>query len=334
MSGVSHQTVGPDDADSRLDRWFRRYFPDVTHGRLEKMLRKGEIRVDGKRAKSNTRLAPGQEIRIPPLGAPAPRQAPARPSVDAADAEMLQAAVLLRKDDMIALNKPPGLPTQGGSGVTRHLDGMLDALKFDAAERPRLVHRLDKDTSGVLLLARTAAAARSLTEAFRRKTTRKIYWAITAGVPRPHQGTIRLPLGKRRMGGEERMAHDPEGGQTAETRYAVIEALGKDMAWIALMPVTGRTHQLRVHLAEIGAPILGDGKYGGEDAFRQGKGLSRKMHLHARKIVLPGAAGDLQITAPLPDHMDRSFAFLGFDPASADAAEAEAMLIDAEGATR
>lgn len=331
MTGVSHQTVGADDAGSRLDRWFRRYFPEVTHGRLEKLLRKGDIRVDGKRAKSNTRLESGQEIRIPPLGEAPPRPDPRRDRVDPADAEMLQGAVLYKDDDLIALNKPPGLPTQGGSGVTRHLDGMLDALRFGAGDRPRLVHRLDKDTSGVLLLARNAPAARSLTAAFRLKTTRKIYWAVAAGVPRPHQGTIKLPLSKQRMGGEERMAPDMEHGQPAETHYAVIEALAKDMAWIALMPITGRTHQLRVHLAEIGAPVLGDGKYGGEAAFRQGMGLSRKMHLHARKIVIPREEGVLTLTAPLPDHMTRSFEFLAFDPASSEAAEAEAALIEAAG---
>ncbi|HYB58591.1 MAG TPA: RluA family pseudouridine synthase, partial [Alphaproteobacteria bacterium] len=219
-----------------------------------------------------------------------------------------------------ALNKPPGLAVQGGTGTVRHLDAMLDALRFGCAERPRLVHRLDRDTSGVLLLGRNAAAARALAEAFRDRTTRKLYWAITVGVPRPLQGKIDLPLAKLPGRAGERMAPDEEEGKRAVTYYKVLEHMGKKAAWVALWPVTGRTHQLRVHLAAIGTPILSDGKYGGKAAFLSGEKISRKLHLHARALTLPHpkTGRPLTLTAPLPEHMRASWRLFGFDPERRD----------------
>lgn len=315
MSAVQTLTVAAEEADMRLDRWFKRRFPALGHGRLEKLLRTGQVRVDGGRAKSNTRLAAGQTVRVPPL--PEPAERPARrvetpPST--ADVEALQGRVLHRDASVIALNKPPGLAVQGGSKVQRHLDGMLDALRFGAPERPRLVHRLDKETSGVLLLARTAPAARKLTEAFRRRDTRKIYWAVTVRVPKPRDGTIDLVLGKRGGPGGEKMAVG--GGLDAKralTRYAVIERAQRKAAWVALWPLTGRTHQLRVHMAAIGTPVLGDGKYGGAEAFLSTDGLSQRLHLHARQLRLPHPdGGELDVTAPLPPHMAETWRFFGF----------------------
>ncbi len=330
MGAVQTLTVAQGDGDQRLDRWFRRQFPHISQGRIEKMCRKGEIRIDGARAKPATRVAAGQIIRVPPLpdAAAADSLPPPRARLSEADAQMMRAAVIWRDDHIIALNKPAGLATQGGSGHTRHVDALADALCFDLAEKPRLVHRLDKDTSGVLLLARTRAAADALTKAFRARDTRKIYWAITAGVPSPRMGTIRYGLVKapgHGKGGEgEKMQIVPpkdvdatEGAKHAQTDYAVLSALGSRAAWVALVPVTGRTHQLRAHMAAIGHPIAGDGKYGGSGQENLGDGwgaqlggeISRKLHLHARSLSMthPITGKRLTFTAPLPDHMQRTW---------------------------
>ncbi|WP_029009732.1 RluA family pseudouridine synthase [Azospirillum halopraeferens] len=316
MSAVETRTVSADEADIRLDRWFKRHFPDLTHGHLQRLLRTGQVRVDGKRAEAGTRLAPGQSVRVPPLTVPA--DTPAKPKAPAAvtsrDAEALQARVLYKDDDVIAIDKPPGLAVQGGTNTSRHLDAMLDALRFGAAERPKLVHRLDKDTSGVLLLARTGFAAAKLAEMFRGRDVRKIYWAATAGVPKPYQGKIDLPLAKEGGAHGERVATDAEDGKRAVSLYTVVENAGKSAAFVALWPLTGRTHQLRVHMAAIGTPILGDGKYGGQDAFLPGAEVAKKLHLHARRLILPHPRGGrtIDVTAPLPDHMAATWRYLGF----------------------
>lgn len=317
VRGVQNTTVVADEAGLRLDRWFKRHHAGLTHGRLEKFLRTGQVRVDGKRAKASQRLEPGQTIRVPPLGVTGkPIRGDRRePEIPQPEAEALRAAVLARDDSVIALNKPAGLAVQGGTGTYRHLDGMLEALRFDATARPRLVHRLDKDTSGVLLLGRTARAAASLAKAFRGQAVKKLYWAVTVGVPEAQAGRIRAPLVKRAGAGGERMlvaGKGEEGARPATTDYRVIEPVGRRAAWVALMPLTGRTHQLRVHLASLGTPILGDGKYGGKNAFLPG--LSKNLHLHARRLIVPGPDGKLDVSAPLPPHMAKTFAFFGFDP--------------------
>src|SRR5580700_3001521 len=304
-------TVGEADGTLRLDRWFRRHYPDLAHGRLEKLLRTGQVRVDGKKAKSGDRVSPGMAIRVPPLSEPAQfPEGPAR--VRPQDEALLRSLVIHRDELAIVLTKPPGLAVQGGSGTTRHVDGLLDGLRFGHAERPRLVHRLDKDTSGVLLIARTAAAAAFFTRAFRDKTTRKIYWAIVAGLPNPRQGKIDLSLAKGAGKGGERVRPDDD-GKDAVTYYRVIDAAGDKASWLALLPLTGRTHQLRAHCAAIGAPILGDGKYGGAAAHIPGGAAEHRLHLHARSLAIPYPAGfTLEITAPLPAHMRRMWDFLGF----------------------
>ncbi len=328
MSGVQQRQVSQDEGDQRLDRWFRRHFPQVSQGRIEKMCRKGEIRVDGARAKASTRLVSGQTVRIPPLPDTAAPAVFSAPRISDADEKMIQRAVIYRDDHIIALNKPPGLPTQGGSKQTRHVDGLAEALRFGADEKPRLVHRLDKDTSGVLMLARSRRSAQSLTEAFRSKDTRKIYWAAVAGVPQPRLGTIRYGLVKapgHGRGGEGEKMHtvhpnhvdDTPGAKRAVTDYAVLSALGTRVSWCALVPVTGRTHQLRAHMAAMGHPIVGDGKYGGSGqenlgdgwGAQLGGGLSRKLHLHARSLSLthPVSGARLVLTAPMPEHMDRTW---------------------------
>ena len=309
--------VTAEDGELRLDRWFKRHFPELGHGRLEKLLRTGQVRVDGARVKAGHRVAPGQRIRIPPIR-PAPaaatRRPPPRPApVSDADAWALRKSVLYMDDDVLAINKPAGLAVQGGTGTLRHLDGMLDALKLGARERPRLVHRLDRDTSGVLVLARTVDAAARLGREFQGRNVRKLYWALVVGSPPRDEGRIEMALAKRpAKGGERVTAHDD--GKPAVTDYKIIEALGPRAAWLALMPLTGRTHQLRAHCAAIGTPIVGDGKFGGAQAFMQGEGIGRQMHLHARAIELPMPGGKRRrITAPLPEHMAETWRLFGFD---------------------
>jgi 23S rRNA pseudouridine955/2504/2580 synthase len=319
VSGVSTVTVRPEDGSGRLDRWFKRHYPDLGHGRLEKLLRTGQIRVDGKRARAGDPVEPGQAIRVPPLGdAPqsAPRAArPARPQ----DVSLLRDAVLHRDDWALIINKPAGLAVQGGTNTERHVDALLDGLRFDSAERPRLVHRLDKDTSGVLLIARHAAAAAFFTRAFRDKTARKIYWGIVAGLPRPERGRIDLALAKGGASGRERVHADDQSGKSAVTYYRVMDHAGSSASWLALLPLTGRTHQLRAHCAALGTPILGDGKYGGGAAQLPGGAAAHRLHLHARSLEVPHpAGGTLKVAAPLPPHMRRLWEFFGFTAEAGD----------------
>jgi 23S rRNA pseudouridine955/2504/2580 synthase len=323
MSGVTQITVVAADGEQRLDRWFKRRFPSLGHGRLEKLLRTGQIRVDGKRAKASDRLAVGQIVRVPPLGdlsvepdqaAMAERPAAKKQAavVASRDARMLREAILYKDDDVIVINKPAGLAVQGGSGINRNLDDMLTGLQFDAPEKPRLVHRLDRDTSGVLILARHVQAAQRLAEAFRHKDAKKIYWAITVGVPKMSHGKIDAALAKQGGQGRERV-HIDDDGKKAVTFYTVLDRAGTKAAWLALMPMTGRTHQLRAHCLALGTPILGDGKYAGVGAFLARDSVARQLHLHARRLVLPHPRrGTIDVTAPLPAHMRETQAFFGF----------------------
>jgi 23S rRNA pseudouridine955/2504/2580 synthase len=312
-------TVLEADNALRLDRWFRRHYPALAHGRLERLLRTGQIRVDGKRAKAGDRIAAGQQIRVPPLSDIQPLEPTPPPKISAKDAAMLESAILHRDDEVIVINKPSGLAVQGGTGSQRHLDGLLDALRFGYDERPRLVHRLDKDTSGVLVIARTAAAAAFLTRAFRDKATRKIYWALVVGRPKPAEGRIGLALAKQPGPAGERVRADPEEGKPAVTYYCVIDNAGERASWLALLPVTGRTHQLRAHCAAIGTPILGDEKYGGAEAELGGAPNPRRLHLHSRELTIPHPRGGiLRIAAPLSAHMRQSWQFFGFFGDAAD----------------
>ncbi|MDG2406852.1 MAG: RluA family pseudouridine synthase [Paracoccaceae bacterium] len=328
MSRVQIVMVEEVDNDQRLDRWLRRLFPHILQGRIEKLCRKGELRVEGGRVKPATRLMMGQRVRIPPLPEAGQITALAKIEMAPADAKMIRACVIYRDDHIIALNKPSGLPSQGGSKQTRHVDGLAEALKFGYDDKPRLVHRLDKDTSGVLIMARTRAVASALTEAFRHRATRKIYWAAVAGVPNPRMATIKYGLmkaGGRGPGGEAekmiclhpRSVDSTKGAKWATTDYAVLSALAKRAAWMALAPITGRTHQLRAHMAEIGHPIIGDDKYGGSGQENAGDGwgaylggdISRRLHLHARSLRLehPVSKSSLVLTAPLPEHMRQTW---------------------------
>jgi len=333
MSRVQTIEVAADDTDQRLDRWLRRQFPNVTQGMVEKWCRKGELRVDGGRAKAATRVQAGQQVRIPPIPMGAPPVPAQAAKIPAADVKMMQAAVIYRDDDVIAINKPAGLPTQGGSGQNRHVDGLSEVLKFGLDEKPRLVHRLDKDTSGVLLLARNRLAAQGLTAAMRHKETRKIYWALVAGVPTPYLGEVKYGLvkaaGRGAKGeGEKMIAIHPReidatpGAKRAHTLYATLYRVGGRASWVAMEPLTGRTHQLRAHMAEIGHPIVGDGKYGGSGQENMGDGwgaqlggiISKKLHLHARMMRFehPITRKVITVTAPLPEHMAHSWDTFGW----------------------
>ena len=313
MSEVENREVAADEDAIRLDHWFKRHYPALGHGRLQKLLRTGQVRVDGHRVKSGLRLETGQSVRVPPLRA-AQMVKPDAPILGQADRAFACGLVIHRDADVLAINKPPGLAVQGGTGTVRHLDAMLDALTFDAAERPRLVHRLDRDTSGVLLLARNRPAAVRLGRSFRGKDVRKIYWALTVGVPKPQRGRIDMTIGKGPGG--ERVMVDAKDGKHAVTLYRVIERSGNALAWVAFWPQTGRTHQLRVHAAAIGTPIMGDGKYGGSQAFVQSDALARQLHLHAREITVPhpSGRGKLGATAELPRHMRDAWRHFEFSP--------------------
>jgi len=309
--------IDRDDDGIRLDRWFKRHYPALTHGRLEKLLRTGQVRLDGKRAKAADRLAAGQMLRLPPQVAnDDPAASPRGPATMQGS---LEEYVLHMDGAVIVLNKPPGLATQGGSGLTKHIDGMLDSLMFDKRQRPRLVHRLDRDTSGVLVIARTVPAAAALAKSLASRDASKVYWALTHGVPKQKQGTIRAALAKEGghgpHGRDERMAvSEADEAKRAVTDYVVLGQAGQEFAWVAAKPLTGRTHQIRVHLASIGTPIVGDFKYGGSDA--KGKGaIADKLHLHARSIdIAHPDGGRLHVVAPLPDHMRKTWELLGFDP--------------------
>ena len=320
MSRARLATVGPGDHDIRLDRWFRRHFPDLGHGRLEKLLRTGQIRVDGGRARASTRVAAGCSVRIPPGLAESSAAPDRRRAVSASDAEFIRSRVLYRDEDLIAIDKPAGLAVQGGSKVKASVDGMLDALRFDGGERPRLVHRLDKDTSGVLAVARTRQAAANLVAAFREGRVEKEYWALVAGVPKVPRGIVDLPLAKTAMPGgagtgRERVAANPPGAKPARTAYAVV-AEARRVAWLSLAPETGRTHQIRVHCQAIGAPILGDRKYGAGAERIDGPPPAKRLMLHARRLVLPRPRGAaITVTAPLDAAMREQWSFWGFDEA-------------------
>ena len=325
MSDIRQFTVAPDDDGIRLDRWFKRHLPDTSFNLVSRWARTGQLRVDGARATPGDRLQAGQVLRVPPAepAKAAPRAKRERPPLSEDQIAFAREMVIHRDPQALVLNKPPGLATQGGTKTTEHVDGLLDALQFDRdGARPKLVHRLDKDTIGALLVARTARAAAHFAKAFSGRTAKKVYWALVVGVPSIEDGMIELPIAKQPGTGGEKMHVDEENGLPARSRYRVIEQAGNRAAWVELQPFTGRTHQLRVHMAAIGHPIVGDGKYGGPAAFLTG-GVSRKMHLHARRIRVdhPDAdypGGKIDIDAELPQHFAESLTMLGFDRLAGD----------------
>jgi 23S rRNA pseudouridine955/2504/2580 synthase len=313
---VQTVTVTGDENGMRLDRFFEARFPGLSFSHIQRIIRKGEVRVNGKRAQPKDRLQAGQAIRVPPLKLDAPK-----PRDNATDDQKNRAfirSITLHEDaDVLVLNKPMGLAVQGGSGTVRHLDGLLEALRGKDGQRPRLVHRLDKDTAGCLLVAKTRFAAAALSKTFRSRAARKIYWALVAGVPKPRQGRISTFLAKEEREDESLMRiakHGDEGASHAVTYYAVVETAARQLAWLSLKPVTGRTHQLRAHMNHIGHPIIGDPKYFHKENWEFPGGIQNRLHLLARRIAVPHPRGGvIDVTAPLPAHMQQSWNLIGFD---------------------
>ena len=323
-SGVQTLTVAPDEAGMRIDRFLTARFPQLPFTRVQSIVRKGELRVDGKRARPNDRLEPGASVRVPPLKLEQPHDRPRSAAKTADDAEFIRSLILYEDAEMMVLNKPFGLAVQGGSGTVRHVDGLLEALTGPDGQRPRLVHRLDKDTAGCLIIAKTRLAAATLAKTFRSRAARKIYWALVAGVPRTRQGRVSTYLAKDEpTDADARMRvaqHGDEGASHALTYYATVDQAAQKLAWLSLKPVTGRTHQLRAHAAHIGHPIVGDPKYFDVENWELPGGIQNRLHLLARRIVIPHprTGQPVDVSAPLPPHMAQSWNLLGFDAARYD----------------
>jgi 23S rRNA pseudouridine955/2504/2580 synthase len=320
MAGVELIRIGDDESGMRLDRWFKNHYPGLGFGHLQKLLRSGQVRVDGARAKADTRVQPGQSVRIPPLDIDRKGggQLTPRTMRDQTDGDLLGKMLLHEDDKVYVFNKPAGLAVQGGSGVNRSVDSMLEAWRNRKGEKPRLVHRLDRDTSGVLVVARTRLAAMKLAEAFRERETKKTYWALVKGVPKKREDKISTWIVKEQTPDGDRMRvarHGEEGADHAVSYYRVLEQAGQALSWLEMEPYTGRTHQLRVHAAYIDCPIIGDPKYFEADHnWDFPGGMQKRLHLHARRIVIPHPdGGKVDVTAPLPPHMVQSWNLLGFD---------------------
>ena len=316
MPGVEQKDVSEAEDGMRLDRWFKTHYPSLPHSRLEKLLRTGQVRVDGGRAKASTRLAASQSVRVPPLPDVPPPPGP-RHALSRGDRAFLASITLYEDDDLLVLNKPSGIAVQGGSKTTHHIDRLLEGMGDGPETRPRLVHRLDRDTSGVLVIAKRRSVAAKLGRAFQTRSVRKIYWALVRGVPKPPQGKVEAALVKAAgpEGDRVRKARPGEQdvAQSAVTHYAVVDRAGQDVAFVSLKPVTGRQHQLRAHMAILGHPILGDEKYRGDRDLPEG--IPNKLQLHARRISFPHPSGEgmVDVTAPLPEHMAAAFEAFGFE---------------------
>jgi 23S rRNA pseudouridine955/2504/2580 synthase len=321
-AGVQTVAVTADESGMRVDRFLEARFPGLSFSHIQRIIRKGELRVNGKRAQPKDRLAAGQTVRIPPLRLDQPPPRAAENGADAQTRAFLKSITLYEDADVLVFDKPMGLAVQGGSGTTRHVDGMLEVLRDAKAQRPRLVHRLDKDTAGCLVVAKTRFAATALAKTFRSRAARKIYWALVAGVPRPRQGRISTYLAKEEREDESLMRiarHGEEGASHAVTYYAVVDTAARQLSWVSLKPVTGRTHQLRAHMAHIGHPIVGDPKYFMKENWDMPGGMQNRLHLMARRIVLPHPRGGvIDVTAPLPAHMRQSWNLIGFDASRYD----------------
>ncbi len=312
---VTTRVIQEDEATLRLDRWLRQSYPNLTQGQIEKLLRTGQIRVDGKRVEGKTRLEAWQSVRLPPLVTSTPptpdglrRQLPSPTRI-----KKLRDLIIYEDDDIVAINKPAGMAVQGGTGIKKSLDDELLAFALsDSDEIPRLVHRLDRETTGILLIARNAFAARALTASFRLRTTSKYYLALTSGVPEAPSGIVQAPLLKRSDG--RVMPH--EAGQDAHSDFWVIDHAHHKAAALLLQPRTGRTHQLRVHCELLNCPILGDSIYYDEKSVELAYELEvTTLMLHAWRLQLPHprhGRKPLNLTAPLSIEQQAAWKEFGF----------------------
>ncbi len=326
MSKVTFYNVSFEDQDQRLDRWLKRQFPTINQIKIEKWCRKGEIRINSGRVKPSKRLVLGEVVRVPPIEN-VERSVKHRVKVfSESDVDMIKQTVIYEDCHLLVLNKPAGLAVQGGSGQKdRHVDALSEVFRHDSVEKPKLVHRLDKHTSGILLLAKDRKTAEIMTKSFRSKRVRKIYWALVAGIPKTDVGTVRLSLNKTKLAsGLEKMVSisateemNFPNSKRSITDYVVIEKVSQRATWLGLSPITGRTHQLRSHMAAIGCPIIGDTKYGTKEQANSGEGwgaqiggmISRKLHLHARSITFehPITKQEVFFEADLPTHMAKAW---------------------------
>ncbi|WP_330169033.1 RluA family pseudouridine synthase [Bartonella grahamii] len=325
MASVEIKKVEADENGMRLDRWFKVHYPGLGFGALQKLLRSGQIRVDGGRVKADTRLCMGQAVRIPPI----PINNKENLSITHKtlrgqdDGTVLKKMLLYEDQKVFVFNKPAGLAVQGGSGLTRHMDSMLEVWRNKKGEKPRLVHRLDRETSGVLIVARSRGAAQSLTAAFRARETKKTYWALVRGVPKKKQDKISTWMVKEMTAQGDKMRvceHGEPDSHHAVSYYRVLDTRGRALSWLEMEPYTGRTHQLRVHAAHMDHPIIGDTKYFFSDSnWTLPGGIQNRLHLHARRIRIPHPSGGiLDIVAPLPPHMVQSFNLLSFNESDAE----------------
>ena len=319
MGQVQRILIKNDDVGLRVDRWFKLHYPYINHNYLEKLLRTGQVRINGSRVKSGTRLKAGQFVRVPPLDDglkmnPSLNSKSSKPDIKNVEIKKLKNRIIHIDDDVLIFDKPPGLAVQGGSKLSRNLDDILDMFCFEKNEKPRLVHRLDKDTSGLLLLARNVFSARELTKSFRYKKIRKIYWSIVVGVPLSENGIIDLKLAKLQGLRGEKVEIAISGGKVAQTKYRVVDQITDKASWIIFEPLTGRTHQIRAHAAALGTPILGDKKYGQRKSFINNERISSRLHLHARGLQFPHPSGHMmEAIAPIPNHIKQTFEVFGFD---------------------
>ncbi|WP_273789775.1 RluA family pseudouridine synthase [Bartonella sp. ML70XJBT] len=325
MAGVEIKKVETDENGMRLDRWFKAHYPGLGFGALQKLLRSGQIRVDGGRVKADTRLFTGQVVRVPPLLVGNKESLPITDKTirGQGDGVILKKMLLYEDPKVFVFNKPAGLAVQGGSGLTRHIDSMLEVWRNKKGEKPRLVHRLDRETSGVLIVARSRGAAQALTAAFRERETKKTYWALVRGVPKKKQDKISTWMVKEMTAQGDKMRvcdHGEPDSHHAVSYYRVLESRGRALSWLEMEPYTGRTHQLRVHAAHMDHPIIGDSKYFFSDSnWTFPGGIQNRLHLHARRIRIPHPSGGiLDIVAPLPPHMVQSFNLLSFNERDAE----------------
>ncbi len=315
MSDVRHIKISKDEDGQRMDRWLKKYLPGLPFSYLQKLMRTGQVRLDSKRVQSSTRVAHGQSVRLPPVPDEMLSKNKDNARLSDKDKQLMQSLVIFDDGDVIAINKPYGLASQGGSKTKKHIDGMLDALTNKDGVRPRLVHRLDKDTSGVMLLARSAKVAQQLGDIFKHKQAKKIYWALVSPSPSIPDGSIKAPLIKAGGSNKEKMVVDEQEGKFALTEYRVLEDAAGQAAFVAFWPRTGRTHQIRVHAQVIESPILGDFKYGDPDHQIEGVKIERRLHLHARRLICPHPVkrnAIIDVSAPLPDDLKKSWKALGF----------------------